>query len=105
MFNNLQKLARNWFEVSPREFRMIIVASIFFMAGALAYVWPHIKMVKIAYGFQNEKRERQNLLQENRLLMLEKSSLQSLGRVLSIAEQQLEMRQPTLNQVVTVFIK
>jgi len=105
MFNNLQKLARNWFEVSPREFRMIIAASIFFMAGALAYVWPHIKMVKIAYGFQNEKRERQNLLQENRLLMIEQSSLQSLGRVLSIAEQQLQMRQPAPNQVVTVFIK
>ncbi len=82
-----------------------MAASIFFMAGALAYVWPHIKMVKTAYAFQNEKRERQNLLQENRLLMLEKSSLQSLARVLSIAEQQLEMRQPAPNQVVTVFIK
>lgn len=105
MFSSLQRLVRNWFQVSPREFRMIMAASIFFMAGALAYVWPHIKMVKIAYGFQNEKRERQNLLQENRLLMLEKSSLQSLARVLSIAEQQLEMRQPAPNQVVTVFIK
>jgi len=105
MFSSLQRLARNWFHVSPREFWTIMAASIFFMAGALAYVWPHIKMVKTAYAFQNEKRERQNLLQENRLLMLEKSSLQSLARVLSIAEQQLEMRQPAPNQVVTVFIK
>ena len=105
MFNPVQKLARNWFQVSPREFRMIIAASILFMAGALAYVWPQVKMVKIAYGFQNEKRVRQNLLQENRLLMLEQSSLQSLGRILSIAEQQLDMRQPMPNQVVTVFLK
>ena len=105
MFNTFQKFARNWFEVSPREFRMILAASIFFMAGALAYVWPHIKMVKIAYGYQNEKREYHNLLQENRLLMLEQSSLQSLGRVLSIAEQQLGMRQPSEKQVVTVFLK
>ncbi|MGV7219961.1 MAG: cell division protein FtsL [Nitrospinales bacterium] len=105
MLNTIQRLARNWFDVSPREFRMILAASIFFMAGALAYVWPHIKMVKIAYGYQNEKRAHHNLLQENRLLMLEKSSLQSLGRVLSIAEQQLGMRQPAEKQVVTVFLK
>lgn len=105
MFNTLQKLARNWFHVSPRELRMIMAASVLFMAGALAYVWPHVKMVKISYGFQNEERARRNLIQENRLLVLEQSSLQSLGRVLSIAEQQLGMRQPSPDQVITVFLK
>ena len=84
---------------------MIMAASVLFMAGALTYVWPHVKMVKIAYGLQNAARERRNLLQENRLLMLEQSSLQSLGRILSIAEQQLGMRQPSPDQVVTVFLK
>lgn len=105
MLNSLQNFSRNWFDVSPREFRMVLAASILFMAGALAYVWPHIKMVKIAYGYQNEKRAYHNLIQENRLLMLEQSSLQSLGRVLSIAEQQLGMRQPAEKQVITVFLK
>ena len=105
MLDTIQKIARNWFHVSPREFRMILVISLLFMVGALVYVWPHVKMVKLAYGFQKQQQIHQELIQENRLLNLERSSLESLGRVQSIAEGQLGMRQPRLDQVVTVFLK
>lgn len=105
MLDTIQKIAGNWFHVSPREFRMILVISLLFMVGALTYVWPHVKMVKLAYGFQKEKRVHQQLVQENRLLNLERSSLESLGRVQSIAEGRLGMRQPRPDQIVTVFLK
>lgn len=105
MLDTIQKIAGNWFHVSPREFRMILVISLLFMVGALTYVWPHVKMVKLAYGFQKEKRVHQQLIQENRLLNLERSSLESLGRVQSIAEGRLGMGQPRPDQIVTVFLK
>lgn len=105
MFETAQKLAKNWFHLSPREILMMLVVSLLFMLGALTYVWPHVKMVKLSYNFQNQKRIHQSLTQANRLLLLERSSLQSLGRVQSIAEERLGMSQPEPDQVVTVFLK
>lgn len=80
-------------------------ASVLLMVGALAYAWPNVKMIHLAYEFQILKRERQALLRENGLLKLEKESLQSLYRVQAIGKGQLGLKQPEKNQIVTIFLK
>ena len=91
--------------VSPSEFRMTLLAAILFMVGAMTFVWPNVKMVKLSYEFQYLQEIQRQLLRENQYLKLERNSLRSLHRVESLAHSRLGLRQPEKNQNVTVFLK
>jgi len=97
--------ARNQIHMSPAEFRVVVVAFVLFLSGALLYVWPNVKMVKLAYEFQNQQRLHDKLLQQNTLLKLERDSLQSLDRVQYLAEHRLDMQAPQPEQIVTIYVK
>ncbi len=99
------RVARNKLQLSPREFRVTACLFALFLFGALVYVWPNVKMVKLAYEFQIHKRLHNQLRQENILLNLERDSLQSLDRVQYLAETQLAMQDPRPGQRVTIFLK
>ena len=102
---NWLRAARSKLHLSPREFRVMVCLFALFLFGALVYVWPNVKMVKLAYEFQSQKRLHNQLRQENILLKLERDSLQSLDRVQFLAETQLGMQDPHPGQRVTVFLK
>lgn len=104
MFKSLERLKER-LHVSSPEFRRILLASVLLMVGALAYVWPNVKMVHLAYEFQVLQKERRALQNENGLLKLEKESLRSLSRIQEIGEAQLGLRFPDKSQVVTIFLK
>ena len=105
MFNALIHRARGWLHVTVREFRLVLLFSVLAMLGAMVLVWSNFKMVKQSYEFQALKRESQNLLRENRLLVIERESLQSLYRVNDLARSQVGMRPAESSQMVTVFLK
>ncbi|MFQ5672089.1 MAG: cell division protein FtsL [Nitrospinales bacterium] len=94
-----------WFQVSPKEVSLILVISLLFMAGSMAFVWSNVKMVKYAYEFQALKKKRHQLARENRLLKLEKESLTSLYRIQTLTQKELGLLPMENNQVITVFLK
>lgn len=99
------KLVTQWFHVSPREFGVVVLVGFLFLVCALVYVWPNVKMVNLAYEFQEQKRLHQGLIQKNNLLKLERDSLRSLDRIQYLAETQIGMQEPQPGQVVTILLK
>lgn len=105
MFNWFRQAAKTRVHMSPREFRMILLASILLMIGGLAFVWPSVKMVKIGREYQILAQEQQQLLRENNLLRVERGSLQSLDRIHTLAEKHTDLKPAGDAQVVTIFLK
>ncbi len=105
MLKIARKLVAEWFHVSPREFGVVILVGFLFLVCALVYVWPNVKIVNLAYEFQEQKRLHQELIQENSLLKLERDSLMSLDRIQYLAETQIDMQEPQPGQVVTILLK
>lgn len=97
--------ARTQIPLSPAEFRVVTVGLFLFLLGALFYVWPNVKMVKLAYEFQVQQKLHTKLLREHTLLQLERDSLLSLDRVQYLAENRLGMQDPRPEQIVTIFVK
>ena len=91
--------------MTSREFRMVLVAVAGLMIGAMAFVWSNVRMVGLAYEHQGLNREHRDLLRENHLLRVERGSLQSLGRIQSLAKRKIGLKEPDNGQIVTVFLK
>lgn len=104
MFRKMRRL-KNSLHVSSAEFQMLLFAFVLFMVGAMAYVWPNIKMINLAYEFQAIQKEHRDLIKENRLLKLEKESLQSLSRIQALSKTRLGFQEPDKDQIVTIFLK
>ena len=104
MFRQVRQL-KNRLHVSSSEFQMLLFAFVLFMVGAMAYVWPNIKMINLAYEFQSIQKEHRDLLRENSLLKMERESLRSLHRILALSKTRLGLYEPDKNQVVTIFLK
>ncbi len=105
MFNWLQKVIQRRRHTSAEELRMLLVLMVLFMVVALAFVWPNVKKVKLAYEYQTLTKVRHLLLRENNLLQLEIGSLQALDRIQTLAETKAGLQYPDNRQVVTVFLR
>lgn len=78
--------------------------SVLLMVGAMAFVWPNVKMVKMAYEYQSLAKEKHRLMNENSLLIVERESLKSLDRILFLADKHTDLRSPEEGQILTVFL-
>ena len=105
MLKGFRKLIQGGFYITPKGFRIIFLVSVLMLLVALALVWPNVRKVKLSYDYQALKAEREELLSENRLLRLEKESLQSLYRIQALAENEVGMIEPKIEQVTTIFLK
>ena len=86
MFKEFRKFINGGFYITPKGFRVILLFSLLMLFVALALVWPNVRKVKLSYDYQALKAEREELLIENRLLTLERESLQSLYRIQALAK-------------------
>lgn len=105
MFEGSRQLIQGRFHIAPKGFRMIFLVSVLMMLAALALVWPNVKKVKLSYDYQALATEREELLNENHLLRLERESLQSLYRVQELAKNEVGMIEPKKGQITTIFLK
>ena len=105
MFDGVRSLVRGQLHISSKDFWMVILISILFMLGALALVWPNVKKIKLAYEYQDLAKEHSVLLKENHLLSLERESLRSLDRIQFLAKNEVGMKEPDADKVITIFLK
>ena len=102
---NLTKSTELKFQVNSREYRMVLVAIVGLTIGAMAFIWSDIRLVGLAYKHQILTKNYHVLLRENHLLRVERGSLQSLGRIRSLAKIKIGLKEPDNGQIVTVFLK
>lgn len=105
MFDGVRRLVKGRLHVSSKDFWVVISVSVLFMLGALALVWPNVKKIKLAYEYQDLAKEHRVLLKENRLLSLERESLRSLDRIHYLAKNEVGMKEPGQDKVITIFLK
>jgi cell division protein FtsL len=83
---------------------MMLMISILLMVGAMGFVWPNVKKVKMSYEYLFLVQEQRQLQKENQLLRVEKASLQSLDRIYTLAKKHTDLKPPEEGQMVTVFL-
>lgn len=104
MFEWIGRIARTRDHVSPKKFWGLAMFSVCLMMAAMAFVWPNIKRVKMAYEYHDLAEEKHRLLKENSLLIVERESLKSLDRILFLATKHTELVPPEKGQILTVFL-
>jgi len=97
-----EQLVRQVDRERNRQLLMVAVTGLLLAAAVLAYGWQHFEMIRNGYRIEEQRREREYLLQIQRQLALEKASLTSPDRVEAIATRELGMVAPSENQFVVV---
>ena len=92
-------------EVDPRSSRdlwwlVAVVATL--VLGLVLYAWPHLQVRQVDSERVRMSREREQLVEVNRKLRLEKASLENLKRVEQIALRDLGLRPPPAESLVVV---
>jgi cell division protein FtsL len=104
MLEWMSRVAKTRVHVSPKKFWGIIIFSVLLMVGAMSFVWPNVKMVKMSYEYLSLAEEKRRLLKENNLLVVERESLKSLDRIYFLAKKHTDLRPPEKGQILTVFL-
>jgi cell division protein FtsL len=94
-------------EVDPRMSRDLwsLVLLIGTLVTALAlYAWPHFAARQTSAVVERSQQEREQLLEQNRKLRLEKAALEDLRRVEAIATRDLKMSPPPTERVIVVEV-
>jgi cell division protein FtsL len=94
-------------EVDPRTSRDLwsLVLLIGALVTALAlYAWPHFAARQTSTAVERSQQEREQLLEQNRKLKLEKAALEDLRRVEVIATRDLKMAPPPAERIVVVEV-
>ena len=94
-------------QVDPRTRREIwwLLLLVAVIAGAAGlYAWPALEIRRAGQAAVDLDRERERLLEENRKLNLEKSALQNLKRVETIATRDLGLEAPAAERSIVVEV-
>ena len=94
-------------EVDPRSRREIwwLILLVAVIAGAAGlYAWPALEIRRAGQAAIDLDREKERLLEEKRKLNLEKSALENLSRVETIATRDLGLEAPAPEQSIVVEV-
>ena len=97
-----EQLVRQVDRERNRQLLMVAVTGLLLAAAVLAYGWQHFEMIRNGYRMEEQRREREYLIQIRRQLTLEKASLASPDRIETIATRQLGMVVPSVDQFVVI---
>ena len=97
-----EQLVRQVDRERNRQLLMVAVTGLLLAAAVLAYGWQHFEMIRNGYRMEEQRREREYLIQIRRQLTLEKASLASPARIETIATRQLGMVVPSVDQFVVI---
>jgi cell division protein FtsL len=87
--------------VDPKRRRELTVFGVtlgLLLIISMVYVWQHFSAIEYGYKIEQLTAERDNIMESNRALKLEESSLRDLSRIDTLARQ-MGMQPPTVGQV------
>jgi cell division protein FtsL len=85
-----------------RELWLLLAVVTALVASLVLYAWPSLELRQAAQARARMERERERLIEENRKLRLERSTLENLRRVEGIATRELGLSLPPPEKVVVV---
>jgi cell division protein FtsL len=85
-----------------KKFLAYALFSVFFLGGLLFYLWPNMQLLQSGFQYNNLMTQKERLIEENRALRLEISSLESMERVERISLNELGMTAPAKGQIIYV---
>lgn len=85
-----------------RELWLLLAVVVALVASLVLYAWPSLELRQAGQARARMERERERLLEENRKLRLERSTLENLRRVETIATRDLGLVTPPPENVVVV---
>ena len=85
-----------------RELWLLLAVVAALVAGLVLYAWPNLELRQAAQARARMEKERERLIEENRKLRLERSTLENLRRVETIATRDLGLSTPPPESVVVV---
>jgi len=97
-----EQLVRQVDRERNHQLLMVAVTGLLLAGAVLAYGWQHFEMIRNGYRMEEQRREREYLLQIQRQLSLEKASLASPDRIETIATRELGMIVPSKEQFVVI---
>ena len=85
-----------------RELWLLLLVVSALVAGLVLYAWPSLELRQAAQARARMEKEKERLIEENRKLRLERSTLENLRRVEAIATRELGLLMPPPEKVVVV---
>jgi cell division protein FtsL len=85
-----------------RELWLLLAVVAALVASLVLYAWPSLELRQAAQARARMERERERLVEENRKLRLERSTLENLRRVEAIATRELGLVAPPAERVIVV---
>jgi cell division protein FtsL len=85
-----------------RELWLLLAVVAALVAGLVLYAWPSLELRQAAQARARMEKEKERLIEENRKLRLERSTLENLRRVEAIATRELGLVTPPPERVVVV---
>ena len=82
-----------------REVRTFTIVMTFFFAFTMVYVWQHFSAIEVGYKIEAQKKQVEQMREDNRQLRLTEAQLSDPGRIDRIAKE-LGLNQPLPGQVV-----
>ena len=80
----------------------LLLSAVMVLGGVLLYLWPQVRLVGLGYRHSKLLAQRTQVLQRQKELQVELSSLRQLRRIEDIAAQHLGLRPPQATQVIYV---
>jgi cell division protein FtsL len=80
----------------------LLLSAVMVLGGVLLYLWPQVCLVGLGYRHGKLIAQRTQVLQRQKELQVELSSLRLLRRIEDIATQRLGLRPPQATQVIYV---
>jgi cell division protein FtsL len=80
----------------------LLLSAVMVLGGVLLYLWPQMRLVSLGYRYSKLLAQRTQVLQRQKELQVELSSLRQLRRIEDIATQHLGLRPPQATQVIYV---
>jgi len=93
-------------EVDPRarrDLRSVLALVLALVIAMALYAWPGLELRRTGLDIVRLNREREQLIERNRKLRLEKASLEQLQRIETLAQRELNLVTPPAERVIVIL--
>lgn len=97
-----EQLVRELDSKRHRELFMVALTGLALTAAVIAFAYPHFEMIRLGYQMEELREKREELVEVQRHLELQRSTELSPSRIESIAIEQLGMVYPDSSHLLTV---